>query len=67
MDCTATFVFLVTDEMMQDMAKRVEMNTKEYTSQCFNALTANLSGNDTFIYEANPNGSNLEVWHLFHQ
>ena len=55
------FVFLATEQMIKDMASKVEMNMKEYMSQCFDALTANLSGKDSFIYEAIQNDSALEV------
>ena len=56
-----SIVFLVTEDMLQDMAGKVEMNIKEYTSQTFNALAANTSETDAFIYQAVQNDSTLEV------
>lgn len=56
-----TLPFLVTEDKLHEMAEKVEMNAQEYRKQTFNALTANGSGTDTFIYQAVKNEDTLEV------
>ncbi|XP_028399929.1 DNA repair protein XRCC4-like [Dendronephthya gigantea] len=50
----------VTEDLLQEMAGKVEMSSQDYTRQTINALTANSSETETFIYQAVKNEGTLE-------
>lgn len=43
------------------MAKKVEMSVTEFANETGRALTGQATSQDNFVYQAKPQGSNLQV------
>lgn len=54
-------LFVVTENMLKNMAEKAGMNIEEYTSETYNALTGNNTKTDLFIYQIIQNKSLFEV------
>ena len=53
---------LVSEDLLQEMASKVEMSMKEYALQTIGALTCQHSANDFFVHQAGRTDTTLEVY-----
>ena len=53
--------FPVDSWTVESMAKAADMSVAEFAAQTGRALTGQTTGQDNFIYQARPQGSNLKV------